>query len=339
MIKHVNKISKDNYSCKYYDSDSIKSVTKYHHNSALKIIHININSIGKHGLELNSYLEHLNINYDIIMLTETRETTVGIVKLYFPNLKNPDTPKGGACILTARDKSKNIQLIQDDCFNLGNKCRCDQCEIDDIWITLESNNKKILVGCIYRHPKAASGIPHFTENLNILMKNIKDNTTAIIAGDFNIDLINTDNNHVEQYTNTILQNSFIPCITIPTRVTDHSASIIDHILLKTPKKLIHTKVSAGNLITDISDHFPNFIFLDLVIQKYQDRPMIRIFSPNKIEKYRNEILNERPLITKENNVNLDENCPQITYKDFDTNFHKLYDKYFPLIKKIQKASQ
>ncbi len=38
MIKHVIKISKDNYSCKYYDSDSIKSVTKYHHNSALKII-------------------------------------------------------------------------------------------------------------------------------------------------------------------------------------------------------------------------------------------------------------------------------------------------------------
>ena len=109
------------------------------------------------------------------------------------------------------------------------------------------------------------------------MKNIKDNTTAIIAGDFNIDLINTDNNHVEQNTDTILQNSFIPCITIPTRVTDHSASIIDHILLKTPKKLIHTKVSAGNLITDISDNFPNIIVIDLVIQKYQDHPMIIIF--------------------------------------------------------------
>ena len=108
-------------------------------------------------------------------------------------------------------------------------------------LLLRAITKKILVGCIYRRPKAASGIPHFTENLNTLMKNIKDNTTAIIAGDFNIDLINTDNNHVEQYTNTILQNSFIPCITIPTRVTDHSASIIDHILLKTPKKAYPNK--------------------------------------------------------------------------------------------------
>ena len=66
--------------------------------------------------------------------------------------------------------------------------------------------------------------------------------------------------------------------------------------------------------------------------------MIRIFSPNKIEKYRNEILNERPLITKENNVNLDENCPQLTYNEFDTNFHKLYDKYFPLIKNPESKS-
>ena len=287
MIKHVSKISKDNYSCKYYDKNNIKSITNSHHNSALKVIHFNISSFEKHGLELTSYLEHLNINYDIIMLTETRETTVDIIKMHFPNydifLKNPDSPKGGACILTAKDRFKNIQVIQDNSFNMGNKCMCDQCEIDDIWINLESNNKKLIVGCIYRHPKATSGIPHFTESLNEVMKNIKDNTTAIIAGDFNIDLIKTENNQVEQYINTILQNSFLPCITIPTRVTYHSASLIDHILLKTTKKLIQTQVSAGNLITDISDHLPNFIFMDLVIQKYQNRPLTRIFSPNKIK--------------------------------------------------------
>ena len=245
MIKHVNKISKDNYGCKYYDKNNINSVKNHHHNSALKVFHINISSIEKHGLELVSYLKHLNINYDIIMLTETRETTVDIINLYFPNydifLKNPDSPKGGACILIAKDKFKNIHVINDESFNLGNKCECDQCEIDNIWISLEANNKKLLAGCIYRHPKSPSAILHFTENLNNLMKNINDNTTAIIAGDFNIDLIDYENNYVEQYTDTILQNSFIPCITIPTRITDHSATLIDHILLKTTKILYKQK--------------------------------------------------------------------------------------------------
>ena len=165
----------------------------------------------------------------------------------------------------------------------------------------------MLIGCIYRHPKSPSAIPHFTENLNELMKNIKDNTTTIIAGDFNINLIDSENTHVEQYIDTILQNSFIPCITIPTRIKDHSATLLDHILLKTTKNHIHTKVSAGNLICDISDHLPNFIYIDLVIQKYKDWPLIRLFSPNKVAKYRSEVLNEGPLVTKENNINLDDN--------------------------------
>ena len=169
----------------------------------------------------------------------------------------------------------------------------------------------MLIGCIYRHPKSPSAIPHFTENLNELMKNINNNTTTIIAGDFNINLIDSENPHVEHYTDTILQNSFIPCITIPTRITDYSTTLIDHILLKTTKNHTQTKVSAGNLITDISDHLPNFIIIDLVIQKYQDRPLIRLFTPNKINKYLSEVLNEGPLVTKENNINLDENNPYI----------------------------
>ena len=71
---------------------------------------------------------------------------------------------------------QNIQVVHDESFNLGNKCNCEHCEIDNIWITLEANNKNMLIGCIYRHPKSPSAIPHFTENLNELMKNIKELT-------------------------------------------------------------------------------------------------------------------------------------------------------------------
>ena len=342
MIKHITKFTKDNYSCKYYDENNINSLKKRHHSSALKVIHININSISKRGTGLSCYLEYLNINYDIIMLTETRETSVDIINMYFPNydifIKNPKSPLGGACILTAKNMFKNIQVVHDESFNLGNKCNCGHCEIDNIWITLEANNKNMLLGCIYRHPKSPSAIPHFTENLNELMKNINEKTTAIIAGDFNIDLIDSENTHVEQYVDTILQNSFIPCITIPTRITDRSATLIDHILLKTTKNHIHTKVSAGNLISDISDHLPNFIYIDLVIQKYKDRPLIRLFTRNKIDKYHSEVPNEGPLVTKENNMNLNDNNVQNTYKEFDKNLHYLLEKYFPLIKQSRKQA-
>ena len=282
MLKYVNEISKDNYKCKYYDADNINVLVNSHHNQALKVMHLNCSSIAKNGIDLSSYLAHLNLKFDIIMLTETRQTTVGIVEFYFPNydifLDNPDSSKGGACVLVRKNMFQNVKLVLDNSTNLKNKCNCAHCEIENVWVSLEFNKKQVLIGCIYRHPKAESGISHFNEYFNTALNSINDNIITIIAGDFNINLLNTENALVEQYTNNALQNSFIPCITIPTRVTYHSASIIDHILLKTPKHLIHTKVSAGNLVTDISDHIPNLLFIDLLVQTPKYRPMVRVQS-------------------------------------------------------------
>ena len=146
MLDHVNEISKDNYTCKYYDHSNIDRLVKSHHESALKVIHLNCSSIVKHGLDLVGYLAHLQVNFDIVMLTETRQTTTGIIKSFFPNydiyLENPVTPKGGACILGAKNKFKNVQLITDNTFNLKNQCKCRNCEIDNVWVSLEIETKQ-----------------------------------------------------------------------------------------------------------------------------------------------------------------------------------------------------
>ena len=97
MLNHANDISKDNYKCKYYDESNIDSLVKQHNASALKATHTNISSIAKNGLDLAAYLTSLKINFDIIMLTETRQTTVGIIEFYFPDyeihLDNLNTTK------------------------------------------------------------------------------------------------------------------------------------------------------------------------------------------------------------------------------------------------------
>ena len=303
-------------------------------------MHLNCSSIAKNGIDLSSYLAHLNLKFDIIMLTETRQTTVGIVEFYFPNydifLDNPDSSKGGACVLVRKNMFQNVKLVLDNSTNLKNKCNCAHCEIENVWVSLEFNKKQVLIGCIYRHPKAESGISHFNEYFNTALNSINDNIITIIAGDFNINLLNTENALVEQYTNNALQNSFIPCITIPTRVTYHSASIIDHILLKTPKHLIHTKVSAGNLVTDISDHLPNLLFIDLLVQTPKYRPMVRLFTPNRVNEYLNNEFNEKPLITYTNDINVKDNTPQPTFSEFNENISELLNKYFPLIKQSRK---
>ncbi len=81
----------------------------------------------------------------------------------------------------------------------------------------------------------------------------------------------------------ILSNNFIPYITLPTRITDNSISIIDHILLKESDKLCN-KITAGNIYNNITDHLPNFILIYLHNRdshKHTNRPMIRLYSEKK----------------------------------------------------------
>ena len=53
----------------------------------------------------------------------------------------------------------------------------------------------------------------------------------------------------------------IPCITLPTRITSHSANLIDHMHVYLPGKNILTQTSNGNLLFEIADHLPTFSLL------------------------------------------------------------------------------
>ena len=101
----------------------------------------------------------------------------------------------------------------------------------------------------------------------------------IITGDFNIDLIKF-NHHTttEEYFEMLLQNNFLPTILLPTRVTSHTCTLIDHIYFSTSKH--RDQFMSGNLLTDMSDHFANFFVLysNKKNDKKGKRPMVRLFS-------------------------------------------------------------
>ena len=67
MIKHVNKFTKDNYSCKYYDKNNINSLKNYHHKSALKVIHVRIKGLAK-GLFSSPKVSNLMDNIIKVMI-------------------------------------------------------------------------------------------------------------------------------------------------------------------------------------------------------------------------------------------------------------------------------
>ena len=85
-------------------------------------------------------------------------------------------------------------------------------------------------------------------------------------GDFNVNLLNYEShNETNDFINTMVSHYLLPHILHPTRVTDHSATVIDNIFSDNTS---HKTVS-GNIITQISDHFTQFIILDKIVIDYQ----------------------------------------------------------------------
>ena len=332
MLEHENGLSKDNYTCSYYQENSIQNLLKKHLPDGLKIFHLNIASFNKNGIHLSFYLRFLSITFDIICLTEIGHSSIGIIEKQFPVhhifIDPTLTSKGGVALLFRENIFDNVSEMEP--INL--KCNCKECQVENKWVTCKVNDQKFIVGGIYRHPNG--NCEHFNTALNDVIRKIKDNNIAITLGDINIDLVNDDKENTSTYLNNYFSKNFLPCITIPTRITDHSATIIDHIFLKIPPKLIQNKCSSGCLITDISDHLPTFTFLDLEIPKVKKRPFIRLFTAKNKKLFAEKLPTEAPLI---NDCDLTD--PDCAYDIFSENYSTLYNKFFPYVRMSRKASK
>ena len=79
-------------------------------------------------------------------------------------------------------------------------------------------------------------------------------------GDFNIDLLQYDfHNPTNDFINSLISHSFLPYIDHqPTRVTDHSTTIIDN----TFSNITEYETMSGNITTMVADHFAQFLLIN-----------------------------------------------------------------------------
>ena len=83
-------------------------------------------------------------------------------------------------------------------------------------------------------------------------------------GDFNINLLNYESySDTDDFLNNMISHYLLPHIYYklhPTRVTDHSATVIGKYLNNNTD---HDTYS-GNILTNISDHFPQFLVINKI---------------------------------------------------------------------------
>ena len=81
-----------------------------------------------------------------------------------------------------------------------------------------------------------------------------------IYGDFSINLLNFEDCQLtEEFINTIVSYDFLPNILQPTRITDHTATLIDNIFFNSNELF---SISGNLLFCDLKDHLPIFLFLN-----------------------------------------------------------------------------
>ena len=106
-------------------------------------------------------------------------------------------------------------------------------------------------------------IERFTDEISPILTSMgKKSSNAIVAGDFNIDLLQINERHkYQKYFDVFVTNGLFPLITLPTRASKHSCTLIDQLFCKL--RDVRKLDFSGIIKTDLSDHFPYSIALDI----------------------------------------------------------------------------
>ena len=174
LFKGINEVSNDQtenirsnnefdlspiIDCKYIDVDSFKMIKK--EKSIFSIIHLNIASLKRHKVELETLLTNLEFKFDIIGISETKikispeevemqvtpETDYDISLPGYKHFSTPTESDKGGVILYILDKHNCIPRKPLD------KIMYKSHVLESVFAEIVLPRKKnIIVGCIYRHP-------------------------------------------------------------------------------------------------------------------------------------------------------------------------------------------
>ena len=254
-------------SCKLMSSSNY--FTEDHFNSFIKekqitennfsMFHHNCRGLSHNSTELFSLLNSiLSHSFSVVGLSETH-LTESDHNLYSLNgytiLSNYRTERkcGGVSLFV---KSKLSFRDRADLNLMKNECETVFIELDKNAVDMPKN---VVVGVIYRPPGAP--ISSFSDHITPILNKIKnENKLCYLLGDFNINLLNSDQHEAtSRFIDFMFSHEYIPLINRPTRVTSFSATLIDNIYTNNFEDSLTSH--QGIMINNISDHFPVFTIL------------------------------------------------------------------------------
>ena len=252
------------------------------------VFHVNIVSLQKHIDDLKELLRLLNHPFDIIGISETKlkNGLEPIIDLELEGYKLEET--------STESHFGGVALYIKNSFTYHNRNDL-SISAKDIGETIfveidQPQSKNIIIGCFYRHHTELN-IFNDTILKKILKKLSKNKQkTCIFLGDFNANLLALeDHEDTENFYEMLSSLSFQPLILQPSRVTPRSSTLIDNIFINE----LGVCSTGGNITTSISDHFPQFSFLDICDAGHKEikKQKGRSYKNFNIDEFKNEFLN------------------------------------------------
>ena len=260
--------------CRYGDGDTFWGLSRECGTGTLKIFSLSIRSLPKHKGELVACLSNLPL-FDILVLIEIGarniDLTANLLTGYDFLYILPDNNTHGGVGIYWKDRLTNLAASE---MNFAKTCDCPRCEIESLVVDFTHRGTPYTVCALYRHPNGNTD--HFTLDLERLVDKFDKKRHWILSGDININLLHYDLDDVQKYLTTLLSFKCCPAIILPTRITYHSKTCIDHIFIKSDG---NTHLTPCILYNDISDHLLTAVIIDnreKVIDKIRSK--VRIFG-------------------------------------------------------------
>lgn len=246
MFITINDLQSEIQTTKCSNSSQIDNLV--YEKKGLFILHLNIRSLNKNFDELKLFINSLKTSPDVIICSETHKITLpALYQIENYSLFYVDSEINkwdGTCVYVASGiKHKNtIKKIN---------------RMKVILTELEIGYDNLLITSLYRSHCIA--ISDFINDLHKYLDDLKNTRNHLVIGDMNIDLL-YENAKTNTYINNFYEYGYHSYINIPTRVTNDSATCIDHIFGK-----LNDAITAIPLVydNDITDHSSTLLFLEL----------------------------------------------------------------------------
>ena len=316
-----------NTNSNYYSEESFNRTLAQSSSNNLpffSILHANIRSFFANRDSLCNLLPSTSNLVSIICLSETWLTPdnadLATIDGYDHESRVRLHKTGGGVSVFISNTLKHI--VRGELSAIEPHIECIFVEIDKGSLSADRN---VIVGCIYRPPKAS--IVDFNESLKITLDTIsKENKFLYLTGDFNIDLLSTSQNTytpASEFTELLFSYSVFPTINKPTRITSSSATIIDNVFVN---NLHNQVITSGIIASDVSDHCPIFCSTPFSIRNNDSDKYIskRTFNDNSRARFSNM------LEQIDWNQSLHESECQSAFTSFYNEYKRCFDTCFPL---------